>query len=77
MLNPLKVGVMGIQIACCEYAHECTKEEVCLGIYTYFMCFGASFRFAMHLSNVGSGAHFDKNLFKDEIFKLFVNSLMR
>jgi len=37
MLNLLKVGVMGIQIAYCEYAHECTKEEACLGIYRSFM----------------------------------------
>ncbi len=50
-VKPFEVLVRKIQITCCENAHKCTKEQVCLG--------ESGFRSAMHSSNVGSDTHID------------------
>ncbi len=62
-IKPFETSVAKVQITCSKDAHKYTKKESCLGEFGFVMWFGTSFRFAMHFSNVGSGAHIRWDVF--------------
>ncbi len=63
LIKPFETSVAKVQITCLKDAHWCTKKKSCLREFGFVMWFGTSFKFAMHFSNVRSGAHIRLDVF--------------